>query len=550
MRLALLLLLVLSLSFAGELWKVDTGAGVNTQPLIYGSRVIVGTEDGKVYSVEPPFVKWSYNALEPVVSDPVYLGAQIIVPTENKIVALNQYGALQWEAELPGITGVAVSDKIYVADQNGIQALNADGSLAWNFAPGAEDELPSAKELIYPLTTPLATANYVVFGYDDYVYAIRTNGQFFWKSQIGHLWDTPPTIIANTLYTGTAEGILYELDMFDGKIKSQTNFFEQITTTPVGQLGTIIIGTSSNNLYGIAEGKVKWAQELDGKVSSKMLLPGAGDALYLTTTRSLYGISPTEGTILFKHSFIDWPSSPAYLNGQLIVGTQEGKLYGIDSSKACSILYPEMDSQIGNAELVISGLGYSKSGNPQTQLRINGGEWISFNSTEWEYNWDPSTLPYGLVDLECRVTDATGSETEPYTTISLVHVDETTTQLMTISYPTQVRAETEFEITAVDSEGAPIRGVEVTIAGKSYSGDGSISLSLPSGLYTGIVERAGYQTEEIAIDSKADPTLAYAAAGLFVVGLIIYVYFGFIRKPKKKKLIFDEKHSEELARKK
>ena len=544
MKRAILLLLILSLSFAGELWKVDAGSGVDTQPLIYGSRVIVGTVGGKVYSIEPPFVKWSYNALSPIVSEPVSFGDKIIVATESKVIALNQYGALQWEAELPGITSVAVSDKIYVADENGIQALNTDGTIAWNFAPGSEDEAQTYSKITYPVTQPLATPSYVIFGYDDYVYAIRTNGAFFWKNQIGHLWDTPPTLVANTLYTGTSEGLLYGLDMFNGNIRSKVNVFEQISTTPVDYQGQIIIGTSQNHIYSIFENEIKWSLELDGKVTHKMYLSTAGgsDALYLTTTKSLYAVSATDGTLYFKKSFVDWPSPPNYLNGQIVVGVQDGSVYGIDSSKACSILSPEMDAQIGSAELTVLGLGYSKIGNPTTQLRINEGDWISFNETEWEYNLDPSIYPYGIITLECMVSDSTGSEAEPYSFLYLVHVAESSPEILSITYPSQVRANTEFEITVTDSRGLSLSGLTITAGGQKFSGDGTLTLSLPEGVQNIKVSRAGYQTEEFIIDSKGDPILAYALGALFVIGLIAYVYFLFIRKKKKKELIIKEKH--------
>jgi len=542
MKIAILLLLVLSLSFAGEVWKVDTGAGVSTQPLVHGSRVIVGTNDGKVYSIEPPFVKWSYNTIDPIISDPVSLGGNILVATENKVFALNQYGALQWEASFPGIRGIAASDKVYVADENGIQALNSDGTLAWNFAPGSENEGTVSPKIEYPVTVPLATPSYVIFGYDDYVYVVRNTGVFFWKKEIGHMWDTPPTLVANTLYIGTGEGILYGLDMFNGNIKQKTNLFEQISTTPVEGVGTVMVGTSNNHLYSISSDGIGWSANLDGKVTHKMYLSTSGDALYLTTTRSLYAVDPSDGTILFKHTFLDWPSPPAFFNANIIVGTEEGRVYGIDSSKACSILYPELDEQLGDAEITVSGLSYSKYGAPNTELRINEGEWTTLNGTEWEYNLDTSIYEYGVLDIECRVSDSSGSEREPYTKISIVHVQGTTEQLMVLSYPSSVRANTEFEIEAIDSRGLPVNGIKITAGGQTFEGDGTVTVSLSPGLQTVTVSRPGYRTEEFTIDSKDEPTLAYAAGGLFIIFLIAYVYFLFIRKEKKKDLIIKEKH--------
>ena len=135
---AFFFILLISLSYAGELWKIDTGSAVRNQPAEQGIRVIAATEAGKVYSVEPPSIKWSYNLGSPIIAGPAIFGDKIIVANETAIIALNQYGALQWETPLPGITSFAVSDKVYVADDNGIQALAQNGTLAWNFAPSSE----------------------------------------------------------------------------------------------------------------------------------------------------------------------------------------------------------------------------------------------------------------------------------------------------------------------------------------------------------------------------------------------------------------------------
>ncbi|MBD3397999.1 PQQ-binding-like beta-propeller repeat protein [Candidatus Micrarchaeota archaeon] len=544
MKRAIVLLLLFSLCFAGEAWKVDTGAGVDTQPLVFGSRIITGTTDGKVYAVEPPFIKWSYSVDGALVCDPVSFGSSIIVATENKVYALDQYGGLQWETELPGIRAVAASDKIYVADDNGIQALNSDGTLSWNFMPGMEEDDNSPSTLSHPITAPLATPNYLVFGYGDYIYAVRTTGTFFWKKEIGHTWDAPPTLSANTLYLGTSEGILYGLDMLNGNVKSATNLFEQISTTPVVNLGQVIVGTSANHVYAISDNEVEWEAEVDGRVTHKMFLstsPGS-NVLYLTTTKSLYALDTYNGSILFKHAFLDWPSPPNMFNADVIVGTEEGRLYGIDSSKACSILYPEMDEQLSDAEITVKGLSYSAYGTPSTEIRIGEGEWIPVEGIRWSYDMDTSVYPYGVLDVECRVSDSTGIETEPYTKISVVHIEGTAEEIMTVFYPSSVRANTEFQIAVVDSSGAPISGVELTAGGQEFQGDGNITVSLPPGIQEVEVARPGYQTESFTIDSKDEPTLAYITGILFIIGLAAYVYFLFIRKEKKKKTIIEEKH--------
>jgi outer membrane protein assembly factor BamB len=539
-RILLLLLLLSSLSFAGEAWRVDTGGGVSAQPLIFGSRAIVATQEGKVYSIEPPAVKWTYNLDERVVADPLSFNNEIIIPTESGLVSLDSFGAPKWELDLPGITGIAASDKLYVADANGIQAINPNGTIAWNFIPGSENSGENAEPgtLRYEALTPLATDDYVAFGYGRELYAIRTNGDFMWKREVGGMWNAPPAFYVNTIYVGTSEGVLYALDILGGNEKSSINLFGQISATPLIYGGTVIVGTSENALHGISAGRVQWSAELDGKVSRSMMLQN--NVVYLTTTRSLYAINPSDGEILFRRPFLDWPTPPAFLANAVVVGTEDGKAYGIESSRGCSILSPQPDSQLGDALTNISGLGYSP-GTPSVQLRINGGPWLDpEGSREWTYALDPSEYPYGLMEIECRVS----GEAEPYSLNAVVHAANLDDELMTINYPYSARADTEFEIYVSDSRGVPIPGAKAEAAGETFEGDGNgtITLILPAGYHAIKISRQGYKSEEFFLDSKAEPTLAYIVGAAFLLVLIPYVYFLFVKKPKKKELIIKEKH--------
>lgn len=544
MKAALLLLLALSLSFAGELWKVDVGAGVSYQPLVSGSRVIVGTSAGKIYSIDPPSVRWVYNAQGPIVSEPVGYGGNIIVPTNSSVMSINQYGVLQWESPLPGISGIAASDKIYVSDANGIQALNAgNGSLAWTYPLGGLTARGSVNEQLprFYATPPAVPAGYVVFGYSGSIYVLRSDGEPLWNKEIGHMWDAPPLVQGNTVYAGTAEGILYSLDLATGEEKARVNVFAQISTSPVAQGSMVFFGTSDNKVYAVVGDGIRWSADVDGRVARRMGIADSGgqSVLYLSTTKSLYMIDPSDGDILLKHTFLDWPTSPAYFNGQFAVGTEDGKVYGIDSSKACSILYPGQDAVLGDTPLTVYGLSYSKTGSTSAQIRVNGGEWFQLGSTdEWEFRLDPSEYPYGIMEIECMA----GGESAPYSMLTLVHVANTQPQKMTVTYPLSVRAGTEFQISVVDSSGMAVDGVIVEYGNEKFEGDGNVTLSLDEGVHSLKVRRAGYSTEEISIDSKGEPVLAYALGVLFLAGAALYVYFLFVRKEKKKELIIKEKH--------
>ncbi|MEM4272197.1 MAG: PQQ-binding-like beta-propeller repeat protein [Candidatus Bilamarchaeaceae archaeon] len=550
---ALLFLLLLSTSYAGELWRIDAGSAVRGQPAELGARIVVATEGGKVYSIEPPALKWSYDAKSPIVFGPAILGGdKIIVATESKLIALNQYGALQWEISLPGITSFAVSDKIYVADQNGIQAVSANGTLAWNFSPGSEEQSPpagsayaGAKPLVDQFcTAPLATNSQVFFGNRNYLYSISTSGAFQWKSQIGHLWNTPPYYDAGTftVYAGTSEGVLYALESPNGKTRFSQNVYGQISTTPLLFEGNVLVGTSKNTLHAVSDLGIQWSAPLDGKVNKAMeaaVSPGGKSILYLTTTKSLYAINPRSGEVLFKRPFLDWPSPPNYVNGQIVVGTADGKIYGLDSVKECSITEPAQDSKVGDYALTLRGISYSAHGEPATEIRINSGTWVPVEGTEWEYGIDLSQYPYGVMEIECRVSDASGQETEPYSKTALIHAQDAKPLLMSAKYPDTVKANTEFSILFYDAGGLPLSGVLAKAAGKVFTSNenGNMTLSLPEGTYEIALEKPGYRAEKIVISSKGEPILGHLLGLLFLAGLAAYAYFFFLKKEGGKKII-------------
>lgn len=522
MRCAVLILLLVSLSFAGEVWDVNTdGAPVN-RPLLVGDRIIVGTDNGALHGISNGQIVWTQQLEGPVVSDAAVLGDIAVVPTEDRVYAATSAGGISWSAPVIGVRGVAASDKAYVASESGVHALNADGTVAWIYE--TED---AANE-------PAVYESYVVFSAGEKLVCLRSTGELFWEAEVGEAWDTAPFVRAGNIYLGTGDGTLYSYRIYTGEERWGLASGEQVTTTPIDYGAYIVFGTAGGRLYATSEEEVAWLSELEGMVSSKMGKTTDGSPILLVSTRkALYGISPGDGSVLMKRAFTDWPGSPSFINGLIVLGTEDGKVHAIDPDRGCSFLYPPQDVLVGDAEFTITGRSYSQAGTPSTRVRLNEGSWTDISGEDWEYEVSPAGLPYGVHTVECYVSDSLGSESAPYTSFTFIKTAEAAKPTLIVYYPSQVKEGEAFEIRVADAYGEPLDGVRAEVDGEQFTGDGTIEISVgSSGVKTITVGKTGYRDEQVEVMVRSQPTLAYVFGFLFLVGLVAYIYIFVIKKKK------------------
>ena len=513
----LLFLLFVSLSFAGQLWVFGADGAVTTRPALFGNTIVVGTEKGAVYGIEAGVQKWTQRFNGSIVGDPVAFGDRIIVATGTNVYALNSAGGILWTYATRDVRGIAAAtDKVYVATSRGITALDDVGRASWNYNATDANE-PSAE-----------LAGYVVFGSGRKLVALRSTGEKFLEIETGPFWNTRPLVWSGIAYTGTSEGRLYAVDVAQNRVLWNYNAGEIITTTPAHAGAYIIFGTANGWVYAVNGGELAWKAKVDGMPEGEIAVDG--NVIYVSTRKSLYGISGSDGTVVMKRQFSDWPHSPSVIRSQIVVGTQEGKLYAIDSSRACSFLYPEPDALIGDADVLIQGKSYTKYGGLKTFVRVEGGQWSEVGAESWDYTLDPSAFPFGVAGIECYVSDSAGMETSPFSMIQLIKGDAPKPK-MKVFYVTSVNEGESFNITIVDYGNAPLSGVSATIGGQTFSGDGKITIKPSgSGLQTVTVTKRGYENVEFKVDVKPQPTLAYIMMFLFLIGAAAYAYFGYIKK--------------------
>lgn len=513
----LLLLLFASLSFAGQLWVFGADGAVSTRPAPFGNVIVIGTDKGYVYGIEAGAQKWMQRLNGSVVGDPAVFGDKAVVATDSTVYAISSNGLTAWKYDIRGVRGVAAAaDKVYVAHAGGITALDWMGKHAWSYNATEANE-PSAE-----------LAGYVIFSSGRKLIILRSTGERFGEFDLGPFWNTRPMAWSGKAYAGTSEGKLYCIDVAQNAVLWAYNAEEMTTTTPAQAGAYVVFGTANGRLYAVNNGELAWKAQLDSMPEGEMAVEGG--VIYLSTRKSFYGISSSDGSIVMKRQFNDWPHPPAVIGGKAIVGTQDGKLYAIDTSRACSFLYPQPDALVGDADVNVLGKSYSRYGTARTYVRLEGGQWAEVGGESWEYVLDPSPFPYGVIQLECYVSDAAGMEAGPFNAIKLVKGDAPKPK-MKVRYPTSAREGEPFVLTVVDYAGEPLPGVTAAMGGRSFSGNGTITINpQATGLQKVVVSKKGYEDVEFTVNVAPQPAFAYIMMVVSLAGIAAYAYFGYIKK--------------------
>jgi outer membrane protein assembly factor BamB len=492
---------------------VDGAATV--RPAVIGDNAVVGTANGAVYALSQGQARWTQR-FNGSVTAVAALGDKAIVAVGNKVYSIGPTGAVLWNSEARGVRGISASDKAYVSYEAGIKALDDRGQLVWFYNATLPTE-PSSD-----------AAGYVVFGSGNKIVALRSDGQKFWETETGPFWDAAPLVWSGTVFAGTSEGNLYSINLYTGQVLWEYRAGDTITTTPAHAGAYIIFGTAGGNVYAVNNGELIWKAKVDGMANGKILIDG--NVAYLSTRKSLYAINVADGKLLMRRQFIDWPSPPVLSGGAVVVGTAEGKVYAIDSSRGCGFISPEPDSVVGDAEVSVRGSSFSKYGGTKTYLRVNGGEWSEVGTEEWAYALDPSPFPFGVISMECYVSDSSGQEAAPFSSITLIK-GEVVKPIMRVEYPSTAKEGEPFTITVVGMDGQPLDAVSATINGQKFEGSGEITITPGgSGAQEVTVSKRGYEDATFTVDVKPQPTFAYAMAAVFLLAAAGYAYFGYIKK--------------------
>ncbi len=283
---------------------------------------------------------------------------------ESKLVAMNKSdGSRLWEVTLePSKAGgslfgcapestlapiygtpVLDGDLIYVGGYYGkIYAVSwSKRAREWRYPSGEDDYLQ-------PIVGGVVVSGGKVYfgGSDGKVYALDAGtGGWEWEFQTGDkIWSTP-AIDGNTLYIGSFDKKLYAIDTTTGEEKWSEPFETQgtIASTPLVYNNTVYIGSFDRHLYAIdaTNGQQIWQFPVEDEAENK---PGnwfwAKPVVYNNTIYAgnldgkVYILNAETGDEVVDAIDLGSPvsSSPVLVGNSIVVATEEGVVYAIDTA--------------------------------------------------------------------------------------------------------------------------------------------------------------------------------------------------------------------------
>lgn len=194
--------------FGGELQFVDLESNVPLCSPTVSDDVIVVVSENRLRIIDAKTFKvissksGNYQNVRPVIGE----GNMIYAVLSDSIVAYNSNGIQQWKKKMTGGIGVNMAFDL----QMGLYATNAKGNLyRYDSFTGAET-LVSDLEITSGIM--IGADHNIYFGCDNLFYAIDSNGNVLWKSDLGSkITGSPVMSMDGTIYVTSEDNKVFTL---------------------------------------------------------------------------------------------------------------------------------------------------------------------------------------------------------------------------------------------------------------------------------------------------------------------------------------------------
>lgn len=243
----------------GELvWKHQADAEINSSANFYGSDVLFGSQDTKLYSLDSKSgaVTWEHET-----ADQVRCGVTIV---DNRAFVAGCDGGLHIleldngkelssvDIQSPtGATPAVMGDTVFVGTEAaGFLAIDwKDSKVKWKVEAEGSASIRSS---------PAVTIGHVVFGAQDRtVYSIDPeNGKQNWSKTLKNKVDSSPVIVGKRVFVGSTDGRFYALDLANGEIKWEKQLNGGIIGSPAVAFRRLVVATGRGVVYCLGDREI------------------------------------------------------------------------------------------------------------------------------------------------------------------------------------------------------------------------------------------------------------------------------------------------------
>lgn len=535
MKKPLILLLLVSLSFASLLGQYSTNGEIAGKPAIYQGSVVVASDDGNLYALNPSTLAlvWKRSVEKEPNEVFIFDNAVVASTTSGKVVKLDASGNPLWTVDLnttdynvSQIYGASSNQKyIFATAGNGVYAIEKNGSV---------NKIVSFEEAI--LTAPAAGADYVVYGKGNELFKVSETGQLRWKATLeeGSFWLSRPVLEGGIVYIGALDNKLHAYVDTTGFEVWSVGTGNWVLSTPLVESGMVYAGSNDGKVYAVetGTGNVAWEAQTQLAVQTEPEsgYMGGEQVIFVGgSDKGIYAISKESGEIVWKGSAAGGVGSPLFHLNSVIFGSLDRRVYSYSTERACSITHPLEADVVGLKELIVSGKYVSQAGGATLLVNINNAGWEETESTDkdWFYYVNPDEkLISGLNTISCKVRDSGGEESGPtFTTVAINHDPATPLSDLIVTVSPNIIEGEEFMVFVNDGDdGSPVERFKLDLNGNTYGGDENISLTIDEpGTYEATAKKMGFKDKTVTVNVSAsgfDPL--FLVVGVLLIVIIVW----------------------------
>jgi outer membrane protein assembly factor BamB len=312
-------------------WRTTYGDAVTTTPALDGGRVIFGSRDGRLYSLDAGSgeVGWSYAADEGVGASPVVVEDGVVgADYRGNVFRLDKTtGRLVWKRSLGGkvvSTPCVAGGEVLVGCTDGVgYGLSLEtGRVLWKVRTGGRIRASAVA----------GGGRFFLPSYDGNLYAIsQGTGAKLWSFGVGGQLSSSPAADAARVVIGGGGGV-YAVDAATGKRQWRFRTPAPVQSFILMEGGHVYAGCDNGRVYCLnaATGAEVWSSSTGQSVLSRPRLEG--ELLFVTSyDKSIYCLNARTGERLDRlETAGPIYSSPVIAGDRVFFGNNQGEFYCIN----------------------------------------------------------------------------------------------------------------------------------------------------------------------------------------------------------------------------